>query len=201
MPHKSAMKQQQQQTLYNGGNSSSRNSNSRSSNDTKPQQQQHNSDLRPYDTLGPPSDPIEFPRPQLVRGRRDTVVCYNAITDEHEVLENVLFRDCLTTVGQRYGNHNNSSNNSDGGRSPSSRRTKGNSNHHCRNHSSSYSKNQNNNNDTIVTQAYWPIPYKAKIQTIMGHVEYVVDFCFYFCTSYHVCFSFSQTYSNSFLIP
>lgn len=45
------------------------------------------------DGLGPPSDPIPFPRPQLLRGRRDTVCVYNADTDEHEVVENVLFRD------------------------------------------------------------------------------------------------------------
>ena len=48
---------------------------------------------RPFDDLGPPSDPLPFPRPQLLRGRRDTVCVYNPETDEHEVVENVLFRD------------------------------------------------------------------------------------------------------------
>lgn len=48
---------------------------------------------RPLDDLGPPANPLPFPRPQLLRGRRDTVVVYNPDTDEHEVVENVLFRD------------------------------------------------------------------------------------------------------------
>ena len=145
----------QQQKLQNGG--SSRISTTNSSHDA------NHSSLRPYDTLGPPSDPIEFPRPQLVRGRRDTVVCYNPVTDEHEVLENVLFRDCL--VGR---NHPSAS--------PSTRRTKGaatntNTTNHCLN-SRNTDKTAGTNNDTT-TKAFWPIPYKAKIQTIMGHVEYV----------------------------
>lgn len=90
---------------------------------------------RPWDDLGPPSAPIDFPRPQLVRGRRGDVLCYNASTGQHEVLQNVLFRD----FGSRGSN----------GR-PSSLR-----------------------------QAYWKIPYKEPIQTIMGHVEMcrVLDRC------------------------
>jgi Protein kinase domain len=80
---------------------------------------------RPFDELGPPSDPIAFPRPQLFRGRRDTVLCYNPTSGEHELLENVLFRD----FGRGGGNSNS-----------------------CR-------------------QAYWRIPYKENIHTIMGHVE------------------------------
>jgi hypothetical protein len=153
----------QQQKLYNGGTKSVTTG---TSTDTT-----NHSFLRPYDTLGPPSDPIEFPRPQLVRGRRDTVVCYNPITDDHEVLENVLFRDCLV------GRYANTSNNAS---SPFTRRGKGDANHHrsnSRNNNTSNSKNSNEN----VTQAFWPIPYKAKIQTIMGHVEYVdALFMFYF---------------------
>lgn len=83
---------------------------------------------RPFDDLGPPSDPIAFPRPQLVRGRRDKVLCYNPTTGEHEVLENVLFRDFGRHVG--FGS-------------------------------------------TAVRcqHAYWRIPFKENIKTIMGHVE------------------------------
>jgi serine/threonine protein kinase len=81
-------------------------------------------DRRPWDDLGAPSDPIGFPRPQLLRGRRGTVLCYNSSTEEHEVVENVLIRDVA------------------GGGSSRS-----------------------------VRQAYWKIPYKEPIQTIMGHVE------------------------------
>ncbi len=123
----------------------------------------HATTRRPYDTLGPPSDPIEFPRPQLVRGRRDTVLCYNPVTDEHEVLEQVLFRDCLV------------------GRSapPRLRQNRSSSNATSSSNASSRNNNSDNNiNDChdAVTRAYWPIPYKAKIQTIMGHVEYVTRF-------------------------
>ena len=111
----------------------------------------------------------------MVRGRRDTVVCYNPITDEHEVLENVLFRDSL--VG-RYATNNTQSNhhNNHNASSPSAQRVKGDANNinHCSNgrQNSTSSKTKSSNNDTITT-AFWPIPYKAKIQTIMGHVEYV----------------------------
>lgn len=79
---------------------------------------------RPFDELGPPSVPIAFPRAQLLRGRRDKVLCYNPTTGEHEVVENVLFRD--------FG--------------------RGGGGSCCR-------------------QAYWKMPYKEPIQTIMGHVE------------------------------
>lgn len=157
---------QQQQKVYDGG---SRINGTTSSNDA------HHSTLRPYDTLGPPSDPIEFPRPQLVRGRRDTVLCYNPVTDEHEVLENVLFRDCL--VG-RYGNNNSSSNAS----SPSARRGKGSNGNRNNNNN-----NNNQTNNDPITQAFWPIPYKAKIQTIMGHVEYV-QFCLLIMFVIILCF-------------
>jgi serine/threonine protein kinase len=80
------------------------------------------SNHRPFDELGPASDPIVFPPPQLFRGRRDKVLCYNPTTGEHEVLENVLFRDFKRGAGS--GSE----------------------------------------------QAYWPIPYRENIQTIMGHV-------------------------------
>jgi hypothetical protein len=83
------------------------------------------SQSRPLDQLGPPSEPISFPRPQLLRGRRGTVLCYNSTTKEHEVLNNVLFRDFGRGAGS-------------GG---------------------------------TVRHAYWKIPYKEPIQTIMGHVE------------------------------
>ena len=129
---------------------------------TTPQQHQ-----RPYDTLGPPSDPVEFPRPQLVRGRRDTVLCYNPMTDEHEVLEQVLFRDCL--IGRSSApppavRHNNRSSSNASSTSGSTSRN---------NNNNTNINNNNSNCHDAVTRAYWPIPYKAKIQTIMGHVEYV----------------------------
>jgi hypothetical protein len=101
-------------------------------------QAEPNHQQRPWDDLGPPSDPLEFPRPQVLRGRRDNVLCYNPLTDEHEVLENVLFRDFGCGRG--------------GGRS---------------------SNSSAKDNSNVITKAFWPIPYKAKIQTIMGHVEYV----------------------------
>ena len=164
------MKQQQQQVVSNGDHRmgdnhqqyhhqhySTNNNNSTNRTNiapppvTTPQQQQ-----RPYDTLGPPSDPVEFPRPQLVRGRRDTVLCYNPMTDEHEVLEQVLFRDCL--IGRSV---------------PPPVRQNNRSSSNASSTSGSYSRNHNNNCHDAVTRAYWPIPYKAKIQTIMGHVEYV----------------------------
>ena len=155
------MIQQQQPKLYKQSTATAAPSNLKSTATATP------SNVRPYDTLGPPSDPIEFPRPQLVRGRRDTVVCYNPITDEHEVLENVLFRDCLVGQGRYASNNNNNNNNR---RSPSTRRTKGDAHP---NRSNGANNSSHTSNDTV-TKAYWPIPYKAKIQTIMGHVEYVV---------------------------
>ena len=58
---------------------------------------------RPWDDLGPPTDPLPFPRPQLLRGRRDTVCVYDPETDQHEVVENVLFRDFARPEGQQHG--------------------------------------------------------------------------------------------------
>ena len=58
---------------------------------------------RPWDDLGPPADPLPFPRPQLLRGRRDTVCVYDPETDQHEVVENVLFRDFARPEGQQHG--------------------------------------------------------------------------------------------------
>jgi hypothetical protein len=84
-----------------------------------------------FDALGEPSNPIAFPRPQLFRGRRDDVLCYDESRDQHEVLKDVLFRDFT-----RQGNTNN-----------------------------------NYNSSTDVQFAYWRIPYKEPIATIMGHVE------------------------------
>lgn len=57
---------------------------------------------RPWDDLGPPADPLPFPRPQLLRGRRDTVCVYDPETDQHEVVENVLFRDFARPEGQQH---------------------------------------------------------------------------------------------------
>lgn len=54
------------------------------------------------DKLGPPSDPIAFPPPQIRRGRRDNALCYSDETGGRpEVVQNVLFQDdraaCDTT--------------------------------------------------------------------------------------------------------
>ena len=51
-----------------------------------------NAHWRPLDDLGPPSDPLPFPPPHLVRGRRDDVTVYDPRTGDFEVLANVLFR-------------------------------------------------------------------------------------------------------------
>jgi len=91
---------------------------------------------RPLDDLGPPSDPLPFPRPQLMRGRRDTVCVYNADTDEHEVVENVLFRDFARNPHE-------------GGAG-----TGGTSSAH-----------NIHSNETTTRYAYWPNPYKEPIQT------------------------------------
>jgi serine/threonine protein kinase len=48
---------------------------------------------RPFDELGPSSDPIAFPPAQFVRGYRDKLLCYNPTTGEHEFREKVLFSD------------------------------------------------------------------------------------------------------------
>lgn len=84
---------------------------------------------RPYDVVveaGPPADPVKFPQPTVVRGRRGEVCCYNPKTQNHEMAKNVLFRD--------------------------------------------YSR-EFEDGDGRVTCAYWPVPLKKPIRTIMGHVE------------------------------
>ena len=90
------------------------------------------------------------------------------MTDEHEVLEQVLFRDCL--IGRSSApppavRHNNRSSSNASSTSGSTSRNNNNNNNNI--------NNTNSNCHDAVTRAYWPIPYKAKIQTIMGHVEYV----------------------------
>jgi len=75
---------------------------------------------------GPPADPIGFPQPQILRGRRGEVCCYNPKTRDHEMAKNVLFRD--------------------------------------------YSR-EYEDGDAHVTRAFWPVPFKRPIRTIMGHVE------------------------------
>ena len=85
--------------------------------------------LRPYDVVleaGPAADPIVFPQPRILRGRRGEVCCYNPKTQDHEMAKNVLFRDFSREF-------------EDG--------------------------------DARVTQAFWPVPLKKPIRTIMGHVE------------------------------
>uniref|UniRef100_A0A7S3KZ94 Protein kinase domain-containing protein n=1 Tax=Amphora coffeiformis TaxID=265554 RepID=A0A7S3KZ94_9STRA len=81
-------------------------------------------DQRPWDTLGPPSAPLDFNRPSFQRGRRDHVLCYIPETESYERLERVLFRD-ENEPGRRSG----------------------------------------------MEYAYYPVPYKRPIKTIMGHVE------------------------------
>jgi Protein kinase domain len=84
---------------------------------------------RPFDLVveaGPPADPIVFPQPRILRGRRGEVCCYNPKTQDHEMAKNVLFRDFSREF-------------EDG--------------------------------DARVTRAYWPVPFKKPIKTIMGHVE------------------------------
>jgi len=85
---------------------------------------------RPWDDLvaaGPACNPVDFPRPKFERGKRADVLCYNAATDQHDVVKNVLFRD--------------------------------------------FNREYPDDGDTRVQEAYWPMPYKENIKTIMGHVE------------------------------
>ena len=105
--------------------------------------------IRPYDTLGPPSEPVPFPQPRYFYGKRANVLCYNPDTDQHEIVQNVLFRDfSRSAIGSS------SSNNSSltGSNSSSFRR-------------------KDDAADCRVKEAYWVIPYKQRIKTIMGHVE------------------------------
>lgn len=98
-------------------------------NDAPQRQQPAPHRRRPYDVVlgaGPPADPIVSPQPQILRGRRGEVCCYNPRTQDHEMAKNVLFRDFSREF-------------EDG--------------------------------DAKVTRAYWPLPYKKPIRTIMGHVE------------------------------
>jgi serine/threonine protein kinase len=98
-------------------------------------------DRRPWDALvaaGPPADPLEFPPPRFVRGRRSSVLCYNPQTDSHNVVT-VLHRD----YSARERNNN---------RQQQPGRTEDDATYR-------------------VQTAYWPIPEKAPIRTIMGHVE------------------------------
>lgn len=86
------------------------------------------SDNRPWDfwkAAGPPANPIDFPPPQINRGRRVEVVCYIPSTGQHERLSNVLLSDEPRKMGVR-------------------------------------------------ELAYYPIPHKKAIKTIMGHVEICV---------------------------
>ncbi|CAB9505022.1 activated protein kinase catalytic subunit alpha-1 [Seminavis robusta] len=94
-----------------------------------PKQPPRNPNQRPYDVVaeaGPPADPIVFPQPRILRGRRGEVCCYNPKTQDHEMAKNVLFRDFSREF-------------EDG--------------------------------DARVTRAFWPVPFKKPIRTIMGHVE------------------------------
>jgi hypothetical protein len=47
---------------------------------------------RRNDALGPPANPIGFPRPRLALGSRMRVLCYNEATGAEELVENVLLR-------------------------------------------------------------------------------------------------------------
>jgi serine/threonine protein kinase len=88
-------------------------------------------DQRPWDSLGPPSDPLTFDRPRFDRGRRDQVLCYIPSTQSYERLDRVLFRDEAMSGVRRVGGRR-------------------------------------------IESAYYPVPYKKAVNTIMGHVE----FCF-----------------------
>lgn len=87
-------------------------------------------DARPLDRVrnaGPAENPIAFPPPDIQRGLRDTVLCYNQRTQRFIKAENVLFRD--------------------------------------------FSRDFGDDSDSAlqrVERAYWPVPHKNKITTIMG---------------------------------
>jgi serine/threonine protein kinase len=56
---------------------------------------------RPFDTLGPPSDPIPFPQAKYYYGKRANVLVYNPKTGQHDIVRDVLFRDySRTTFGE-----------------------------------------------------------------------------------------------------
>ena len=99
----------------------------------QPQINNNSKSKRPYDMVveaGPPADPIVFPQPQIARGKRGEVCCYNPRTQAHEMAKNVLFRDYSRDCG-----------------------------------------GDEDFADARVTEAYWPVPLKKPIKTIMGHVE------------------------------
>lgn len=105
---------------------------------------------RPLDDLGPPADPLDYPKPRIERGRRADVLCYFPSSDRHQVVKNVLFRDFSRGGGGGGGG---------GGAGMSD---------------AASSQNNNNSDDACdnrVKQAYWPVPHKRPIKTIMGHVE------------------------------
>jgi len=85
---------------------------------------------RPFDALGPATDPVAFSEPRFHFGTRADVLCYNAETDQHEVFKEVLFRDLS--------------------RSPIT--------------------DADDPNDRRIHEAYWKIPDKPTMGTIMGHI-------------------------------
>jgi len=101
---------------------------------------------RAFDDLGPPADPLDYPKPRIERGRRADVLCYFPSSDRHQVVKNVLFRDFSRGGGGGAGM-------SDAASSPNN------------------NNNRDDAGDNRVKQAYWPVPHKRPIKTIMGHVE------------------------------
>lgn len=86
---------------------------------------------RPFDSLGPPSDPIAFPQARYFYGKRDNVLVYNSKSASHDYLKDVLFRDFSRSAFAGGGD----------------------------------------DADHQVKEAYWKVPNKSPIKTIMGHVE------------------------------
>jgi hypothetical protein len=103
---------------------------------------------RPWDNVvaaGPPAEhPPPFDRPHYSRGRRVTVVAYIPATEGHEQLHNCLMRDF-----EREGSVASPGSSSSG-------------------HASNGSCHRPPQQQLL---AYYPIPHKRPIETIMGHVE------------------------------
>jgi len=62
---------------------------------------------RPYDIIklnGEPQNPIAFDAPKIDRGRRDTVLVWHPVEDEHVQCSNVLFRNDLKSLSLAYWN-------------------------------------------------------------------------------------------------
>ena len=56
-------------------------------------QQQQQQQQRPWDTLGPPTNPLKIDEPKYELGYRRRVLCYDPPTETYEYYDNVLIRD------------------------------------------------------------------------------------------------------------